>query len=174
MVPFVVVLAVIGHKFLKAVITLVLVGVVGLVAYLLALGAVLAFAIEASGPGMVLMGYATLEGAVQWLGVFLLGVLRCAEVYELEYLAGTEESVLVLRHKVSLDLYAAGDAPAVLADEPEHIPEAVHHKGVILAPGISGSDTALADHIIGIIGMHPLVAFHAARKVDVIHCNLRQ
>lgn len=64
--------------------------------------------------------------------------------------------------------------PTLALDQPEHIPETFHHQSLILLPGVGGPDTALTHHVVDVVGMHPLVALHAARQIHVVHGNLRQ
>ena len=71
-VPFRTVPAVIGHQLLEAEILPIFVGVIGVVADFLVLHAPLAFAVETSDAGMVLVDDAALLRTVQGFGIFLL------------------------------------------------------------------------------------------------------
>ena len=171
-VPFSVVGAVVGNEFFKGVVSFVFPLFVGLVADFLALDPVLAFAVEPADAGVVLVGYRPLEGAVHGLGIFFLGVLRCAEVHEGKGNTGLQEAVFVFAHQVLLDFDAGGHAPAVAFDEPEHVAEAFCHQCIVFLAGIGCPDPALAHYVVGIVGVDALVAFHPARQVDVVHGDL--
>jgi len=141
-VPFEVVGAVVCYELLEGVVLLVFVGVVRLVADLLAFDTVLPLPIESAYGDMVLMSNRPLESAVERFGIFFLGVLRGAEVHEGEGYTGAEEAVLVLAHEVLLYLDAGRHAPTVALYQPEHVPEAVHHKDVLTSAELKAESLA--------------------------------
>ena len=90
-------------------------------------------------------------------------------MHKLKYLTCLQESFFILAHQVLLHLNTGWNTPSVAFDEPEHITKTVHYQGIILIPPVGQPDTALAHHIISIIGMHILAAFHPTRQIHVIH-----
>ena len=95
-------------------------------------------------------------------------------MYELEHLAGFQEATLVLAHQVLLNLDACRDAPAVPCNQPEHVAETLHYKGVILAASVGQSYPTLAHHVVGVVCVYVLIPLHAARQVHVVHRYLAQ
>ena len=123
---------------------------------------------------MVLVCDGGLERAVQRLGIFFLRVLRGTEVYKPEHLTGLQKALLVLAHQVLFHFDAGRHPPAVALDETEHVAEALYHKGIVLVAPVGQTYPALAHHVVGIVGVDVLAAFHAAWQIHVVHRDLRQ
>ena len=115
-VPFAVVAAVVGYQFFIGEVLFIFVQFVALVAHLLAFGAPLAFAVEASDAFVVLVDDAAFLRAVHRFCVLLLRVLRSTEANEGEGYAGLQKACFILRHQVVFHLNAGRHSPAVVVD----------------------------------------------------------
>ena len=174
-IPLVAVLTIIGNQLVIAEIFFVLIQLVCLVTDFLTFRAPLALSVETANAFMVLVDDAAFLRTVQVLCIFLLRVLRRTEMNEWECDTCLQKSVLVLRHQVILNLNTCWHTPTIAFYQSEHIPKAVKHQDFILFPCVRCANHTLADHIISIVSVNPLLGvFQLSCQVHVIHCDLAQ